>query len=98
MVPWFGPQMDTLIKIVIISTLVLGGQNEQIKSTLSLPALDAWWGPEETKYNNDTSIRPFEINITEEEVSFSSSHTLRILRVLIKNDSMAQFLTKLGFQ
>lgn len=57
----FETIMGGLFGLVITSCLTI----ELLASQNTEPAYkldpNAWWGPECTKYHNDTSIRPFEI-------------------------------------
>ena len=59
--------MGDLLKLVALSTVVLGVQSSMIeKSGFNLPNIDDWWGTEESKSNYDTIIRPFQIKFQEE--------------------------------
>lgn len=63
--------MNKLIGIIVFCTLVFSVQNSMIESdSATLPKIDAWWGPEDGKANQDTSIRPFKIKFEEEVRDF----------------------------
>ncbi|XP_026738003.1 juvenile hormone epoxide hydrolase-like [Trichoplusia ni] len=62
--------MNKLIGIIVFCTLVFSVQNSMIESdSATLPKIDAWWGPEDGKANQDTSIRPFKIKFEEEMIT-----------------------------
>ncbi|CAH0598405.1 unnamed protein product [Chrysodeixis includens] len=53
--------METVLRLLVLSASVLVVQNALVNTTLPVPELDEWWGPEEAKVDNDASIRHFEI-------------------------------------
>ncbi|CAH0598403.1 unnamed protein product [Chrysodeixis includens] len=61
--------MDKLFGILVFCSLVFSVQNAMIESdSATLPKIDAWWGPEDGKSDQDTSIRQFRIEFKNEMI------------------------------